>query len=377
MVPLLDLTRQYQQIGPQLEAAAINCLRSGAYILGPAVDEFEAQAAQSLGVRHAIGVANGTDALQIALQAMGIGPGDEVITSPFSFFATAEVVSRLGARPIFVDIDADTFNIDPAAIEAAISPRTRAIIPVHLFGHPAPMTEINDLARRHNLRVVEDAAQAWGASLGSSQNTPHQSTLKCGAMSDMAAFSFYPTKNLGACGDAGLITTDNDNLAEQSRILRVHGSRERYFHQAIGYNSRLDALQAAMLSVKLPHADAWNDARRAHAAAYRAALCDSPYGLPVERPGARHVYHQYTIRIPSHRMERDAVEAALKAAGIGFAIFYPVCLHLQHVYRDLGYHEGDFPHAEAAAREVLSLPMFPELRADERDQVVQALLSAL
>ena len=379
-VPLLDLTRQYQAIGPQIEIAATELLRSGAYILGPAVDDFEAQCARSIGVGHTIGVANGTDALQIALQAMGIGRGDEVITTPFSFFATAEVVSQLGAKPVFVDIEADTFNIDPQQIEAAITPRTKAIIPVHLFGHPAAMNEILAIARRHDLRVLEDAAQAWGASLQMddfADAAAPQSTLKCGAMGDMASFSFYPTKNLGACGDAGLISTHNLDWAEHARVLRVHGSRQRYFHQEIGYNSRLDALQAAILSIKLPLSDTWNQARRAHAAAYREALCDTPFGLPSERSGARHVYHQYTIRVPEAELKREKIESKLRECGIGFAIFYPVCLHLQRVYDDLGYREGSLPVAEAAAREVLSLPMFPELRAEERDQVVQALRKAL
>jgi dTDP-4-amino-4,6-dideoxygalactose transaminase len=368
MVPLLDLTRQYQAHADELDRAALAVLSSGVYILGPIVDDFEAQAARYLGVKHAIGVANGTDALQICLQALGVGPGDEVITTPFSFFSTAEVVSRVGATPVFVDIEPDTFNLDPSLIEAKITPRTRAIIPVHLFGHAAPMPQINAIARKHGLKVLEDAAQAWGSTL-----EMNGQSVRCGAQGDMASFSFYPTKNLGACGDAGLITTDDDTLAETARSLRVHGSRRRYYHDEIGYNSRLDALQAALLRVKLPHSDAWNDARRAHAHAYNQALEGSEFGLPSERPGARHIYHQYTLRIEAS--ERQGVSQRLRERGVSSAIFYPVPLHLQAVYKDLGYSEGDLPGAEAAAREVLSLPIFPELREDERKQVVEALLA--
>ncbi len=356
MVPLLDLSRQYATLQPEMEAAALQVLAGGGYILGEAVEQFEREAARALNVKHAIGVANGTDALQICLQALAIGAGDEVITTPFSFFATAEVISRAGATPIFVDITPDTFNIDPALIIEKITPRTKAIIPVHLFGHPAPMKEINKIARQHGLRVLSDAAQSWGAHLevdGQKQ--------QCGTMGDMASFSFYPTKNLGACGDAGLITTDDDALAARAQMLRVHGQKRRYYHDEIGYNSRLDALQAALLSVKLPHAAAWNEARRAHAQAYNAALEGSIYGLPVERAGAYHVYHQYTIRVPED--QRDHVLQTLTEREVSAAIFYPVPLHLQAVYENLGYKEGDLPIAERAAREVISLPVFPELRA--------------
>jgi dTDP-4-amino-4,6-dideoxygalactose transaminase len=356
MVPLLDLTRQYQELKPELDAAVLELLASGQYVLGPAVEEFEAAAAAALGVEHAIGVANGTDALQLALQALGVGPGDEVITTPFTFIATAEVVSRLGATPVFADITADTFNLDPAQIEAAITPRTKAIIPVHLFGHPAPMNEINAIARRHGLPVLGDAAQAWGAALdvnGVSQ--------KCGALAEVASFSFFPSKNLGACGEGGLITTNNDEIADQVRMLRVHGQSRRYIHDEVGTNSRLHSLQAAILSVKLPHAARWNEARRANAARYDELLADLPLTTPIERAGAYHVYHQYTLRA-SHR---EPICEALTQAAVGWAIYYPVCLHLQPVYRNFGYREGQFPVAEAAAREVFSLPIFPELRPDE------------
>ena len=368
MVPLLDLTRQHEAHADELNEAVLQVLEGGGYILGPDVHKFEDAAAKSLGVKHAIGVANGTDALQISLQAMGIGPGDQVITTPFSFFSTAEVISRLGATPVFVDIEPDTFNIDPARIEEAITPSTRAIIPVHLFGHPAPMPEILALAQRHDLRVLEDTAQAWGAEL-SLNGEPK----RCGALGDMASFSFYPTKNLGAAGDAGMIATNDDALAERAQALRVHGSRRRYYHDEIGYNSRLDALQAALLSVKLRYVDGWNDSRREHARAYSSLLSGMNFVLPCERAGARHVYHQYTIRVRGGR--RDEVSAKLRGAGVSSAIFYPVPLHLQTVYEGLGYREGDLPISEAAAREVLSLPMFPELRHDEIEQVASALES--
>lgn len=363
MVPLLDLTRQYQSLKPALEAAALGLLESCHYILGPAVAEFEANAARALGVKHAIGVANGTDALQIALMALGVGPGDEVITTPFTFFATGEVVSLLGAVPVFVDIDPATYNIDPALIEAAITPRTKAIIPVHLFGHPAAMSEINAIAKKHGLAVLEDAAQAWGAQL-----EVDGVVKSCGALGDMAAFSFYPTKNLGACGEGGLITTDSDELAEKVRMLRVHGQRGTYTHYVIGVNSRLQALQAVLLDVKLPHAQAWNDARRAHAAFYNQQFADLPLTLPVEQPGARHVYHQYTLRLP----ERDKLTKVLTERGVGWAVYYPIPLHLQPVYKNLGYKSGSLPIVEAAAREVVSLPVFPELTEDERQIVADA-----
>ncbi len=368
MVPLLDLTRQFEAHADEFNQAALQVLASGAYILGSHVDDFEAQAARSLGVRHAIGVANGTDALQIALQCLGIGPGDEVITTPFSFFSTAEVISRVGATPIFADIEPDTFNIDVASIESKITPRTKAIIPVHLFGHPAAMPEIVGLAREHNLQVLEDTAQAWGASL-----EMNGAPARCGSLGQMSAFSFYPTKNLGACGDAGLIATNDDALAESARALRVHGSRRRYYHEEIGYNSRLDALQAAILSIKLGYVDGWNNQRREHARLYNELLSASPFVLPCERAGTRHVYHQYTIRVRQGR--REEVSRRLREAGIGSAVFYPMPLHLQEVYKNLGYQEGDFPVAESACREVLSLPMFPELKPDEIEQVARVLKS--
>jgi len=360
MVPLLELTRQYQSLQSELDSAVIELLASGAYVLGPAVEEFESAAAKYLGVKHAIGVANGTDALLLSLRALGIGPGDEVITTPFTFIATAEVVSLLGAKPVFVDIEPETFNIDPTKIEAAITSKTRAIIPVHLFGHPAAMPAINAIARKHGLKVLEDAAQAWGASLDNESGR-----AMCGALGDIAAFSFFPTKNLGACGEGGLISTDDDELAEKIRMLRVHGQRRRYVHDEIGYNSRLHALQAKILSVKLPHSDSWNDARRSNAARFNQLLGDLSLQTPLEKSGARHVYHQYTLR----SAHREQIGEVLTKAEIGWAIYYPVPLHLQPVYEILGYKEGSLPESERAAREVLSLPIFPELSEQEIEEV--------
>jgi dTDP-4-amino-4,6-dideoxygalactose transaminase len=375
MVPLLDPTRQYRDLKSELDAAAIELLASGQYVLGPTVEAFEKAAAEVLGVQHAIGVANGTDALQIALQAHGVGPGDEVIVPPFTFIATAEVVSLLGATPVFCDIEADTFNIDPVQIAGKITAKTKAIVPVHLFGHPAPLAEIKAIAaaraQSQQILVLEDAAQAWGAKVKTGETEK-----SCGALGDIAGFSFYPTKNLGACGEGGLITTDDDTLAEMCRMLRVHGQRRRYIHDEIGYNSRLHALQAAILSVKLPHAARWNKARRKIATLYNTLLQDSVLQCPTERAGCYHVYHQYTVRVPSDEL-RQKICAHLTAEKIGWGIYYPVPLHLQPVYSGLGYGEGDFPVAERAAKEVLSLPIFPELRDAEVEQVCAAVKSAM
>ena len=268
MVPLFDLTRQYQSLKTELDSAVIRVLESGQFVLGPQVEVFENNAAKFLGVRHAIGVANGTDALLLSLRSLGVRAGDEVITTPFTFIATAEVVSLLGATPVFVDIEPDTFNIDPSKIEAAITPRTKGIIPVHLFGHPAPMTDIKTIAQNHGLFVLEDAAQAWGAFVNDDSSSSDSSTTSstrssektaCGALGDMGAFSFFPSKNLGAAGEGGLVTTNDDELADHVKMLRMHGMKTRYYHDEIGYNSRLHAMQAAILDVKLPHSTRWND----------------------------------------------------------------------------------------------------------------------
>ena len=379
MVPLFDLTRQYQSLKTQIDSAALRVLESGQFVLGPDVEAFEEGAARALDVKHAIGVANGTDALLLSLRCLGVRAGDEVITTPFSFIATAEVVSLLGATPVFIDIEADTFNLDPALIEAAITPRTKGIIAVHLFGHPAPMDEIKAVAKKHGLFVLEDAAQAWGAWMQTPADTSsaqmgetRDAKTFCGALGDMSAFSFFPSKNLGAAGEGGLITTDNDELAAHAKMLRVHGQSRRYYHDEIGYNSRLHALQAAILAVKLPHTTSWNDARRANAARYSELLGDLPLQLPIERAGCHHVYHQYTLRTP----HREAISEKLSEAKVGWAVYYPVPLHQQNVYACLGYEENSLPQAELASREVLSLPIFPELRADEIEEVARAIRSA-
>ena len=367
MVPLFDLTRQYQTLKPEIEPVVLAQLESGGYVLGPVVEEFELLCARELGVGHTVGVANGTDALQIALRALGLRAGDEVITTPFSFYSAAEVIADLGAVPVFVDIEADTFNIDPRAVEAAITPRTRALIPVHIFGLPAKMEALRAIAKKHDLFIVEDCAQAWGATLDG---------CAAGSMSEAGTFSFFPTKNLGACGEGGLISTNSAQVAEKCRQLRVHGQSRRYFYDEIGYNSRLHTLQAAILEVKLPHARQWNASRRRHAAHYAGLLGDTPFVLPVETPGACHVYHQYTLRVPAE-VGRERVMKTLSEREIGHAIYYPHPLHLQPVFAHLGYKAGSLPVVERACEEVLSLPIFPELRPDEVELVASALKSVL
>jgi dTDP-4-amino-4,6-dideoxygalactose transaminase len=367
MVPLFDLTRQYQTLKSEIEPVVLAQLESGGYVLGPVVEEFEQMCARELGVAHTVGVANGTDALQIALRALGLEDGDEVITTPFSFYSAAEVVADLGAVPIFVDIEPDTFNINPRAVEAAITPRTRALIPVHIFGLPANMEALRDIARRHDLFIIEDCAQAWAATLDGQS---------VGSLGEASTFSFFPTKNLGACGEGGLISTNSAQVAEKCRQLRVHGQSRRYFYDEIGYNSRLHTLQAAILKVKLPHAREWNAARRRHAAHYAELLGETPFVLPIETPGACHVYHQYTLRVPAS-VGREQVMKTLAEKEIGHAIYYPHPLHLQPVFAHLGYKTGSLPVAERACEEVLSLPIFPELRDEEVELVALALKSVL
>ncbi len=363
-VPLLDLTRQYQQIKSELDAAVLKVLESGQFILGSTVKQFEEAAANYCGTKHAVGVASGTDALVLALRALNVGPEDEVITCPFTFFATTECVSQVGATPVFVDIEPDTFNLDPDATEAAITPRTKAVIPVHLFGHCADMERINAIAEKHGLFVIEDAAQAWGAT---------SNGKVAGSMSHAGCFSFFPTKNLACCGDGGLLTTNDDEIAEKVRLLRTHGQAQRYEYVMLGYNSRLDALQAAVLQLKLKYVDQWNNLRRQHAQRYNELFAGTPVIPPTEKPYAKHVYHQYTIRVP----HRDAVEEALKKAEIGCMIYYRVPLHLQPVYADLGYEAGSFPVTEQACREVISLPIFPELTEEEVEYVAETVKTAV
>ena len=363
-VPMLDLRPQIDALWPELERCTHEVLRSGRFILGPNVEAFEQECAAYLGVRHAVAVNSGTDALLIGLRALGIGPGDEVITTAFTFVATAEAVSHTGATPVFVDIRADTFGIDPERVRAAIGPRTRAILPVHLFGHAADMDPLLSIAKEHDLVVLEDVAQAFGAT--------HQGR-KLGSLGAAAAFSFFPAKNLGAYGDGGLLTTDNEDIAQQARALRVHGSVERYAPTCLGYNSRLDELQAAILRVKLPHVDRWNEARRRVAKEYDERLRTIPgVQVPIEASYAHHVYHQYTARILEGR--RDQAKLALEAAGISSAIYYPKPLHQLSIYAGS---ETRLPITEQASKEVLSLPISPDLPSDTIAEIATTLAASL
>lgn len=363
-VPLLDLPAQYRELQSEIDAAIHEVMSTAGFIGGPKVKALEEQIAAYCGTAHAAGCGNGTDALILILEAMGIGEGDEVITSPFTFFATAESISRAGATPVFVDIERDTYNMDASLIEAAVTERTRAIMPVHIFGQCAEMDTIGEVARRHGLKVIEDACQAIGAT--------YRGT-RAGALGDAAAFSFFPSKNLGAAGDGGIVTTDDPELAARAKKLGNHGTAKKYFHDALGHNSRLDALQAAILSVKLPHLDRWNAERRAAAAIYDELLADLPLALPVRRSHGEPVYHLYIVRTP----EAPRVMEALKAAGIGTAVYYPRSLHLQEVYADLGYGPGDLPEAEAAEAETFAIPCFPGISSDQQAEVVGVLREAL
>ncbi|MBE9040975.1 DegT/DnrJ/EryC1/StrS family aminotransferase [Oscillatoriales cyanobacterium LEGE 11467] len=356
-IPPIDLARQYQSVGMAIESAVQSVLSSGRYIGGSPVSDFERRFADYVGVRECVSCNSGTDALFLALRAIGIGAGDEVITTPFTFFATAEVISAVGATPVFVDIEAHTFNFNVEHLEAAITPRTKAILPVHLFGQPVNMTRVTEIARSRNLAVIEDCAQATGASWDSRQ---------VGSIGDIGCFSFFPTKNLGAFGDGGAVTTNDGELAEKMRVLKNHGATHRYYHEEIGINSRLDALQAAILLAKLPYLDKWNDGRRAVADRYRDLLAENvDIVLPQEHPGGRSVWNQYTIRVP----HRDRLRDRLSKNGIGTGLYYPVPLHLQPVYQNLGYSPGQLPIIERICKEVLSLPMFPELTLEEQQQV--------
>lgn len=362
MIPILDLKEQYHALREEMLRAVGDVFENGAFINGPNVKALEREVAVYLGAGYGVGLNSGTDALHLALRALDIGPGDEVITTPFTFVATTEAIGIVGATPVFVDIDPQTYNIDPRSIEAKITPRTRAILPVHLYGHPAPMDEIMDIARRHDLAVVEDCAQAIGAKYKGRY---------VGTIGTFGAFSFFPSKNLGAYGDAGMIVTNDTALAERCVALRAHGGRVKYYHEELGVNSRLDEVQAAILRVKLPYLSRWIDARRAVAARYNEAFAQTGLQLPADPPYGRHVYHQYTIRVE----DRDRFQSKLKDAGIQTMIYYPVPLHLQKVHEALAQGEGAFPHSEKAAREVISIPMFPELEPSVQDQVIAAVLS--
>jgi dTDP-4-amino-4,6-dideoxygalactose transaminase len=363
-VPLLDLKAQYQTIRKEVVAAIEAVCEEQGFILGPRVQAFEQAVASYTGAAHAIGCASGSDALLLALMAVGVGAGDEVITAPFTFFATAGAISRLGARPVFVDIQPDSFNLDPARLEAAITPRSKAIIPIHLFGQCADMEAITGIARRHRLAVIEDACQAIGAS---------RNGRRAGTLGDLGCFSFFPSKNLGGFGDGGMITTNEARWAELVAMLRVHGSKVRYVHEQIGVNSRLDALQAAVLHVKLKYLDRWADGRRRNAARYQQLFAEADLGdhvtLPKTGAGNEHVFNQFTIRA----QRRDAVRAHLTANGIGSEIYYPIPLHRQSCYRHLGYQKGAFPVSETAAEEALSLPIYAELTAEQAVLVVETI----
>jgi dTDP-4-amino-4,6-dideoxygalactose transaminase len=376
---MLDLRRQYRPLHRELLDAVGHVLETQQFILGEPVAGFERAAAEQLGAAHALGCSSGTDALWLALAAAGLGPGSAVVTTPFSFFASVSSILRAGATALLADIDPATFNLDPRAVEAVLdSPRgaaVRAILPVHLYGQCADWTEFARLGKERGLKLIEDAAQAWGA---------EWQGVKAGALGDAAAFSFYPTKNLSAAGDAGLVATSSDELAERARMLRQHGMRRRYYHDEIGWNTRMDGFQGAILSVKLKYIAGWNDARRAVAGRYdalfaAAGLAESgPYPahgvvLPHEVPGSRHVWHQYVVRTG----RRDALREFLCSRRIGSEIYYPVPLHLQDALKGLSYAAGSFPEAERAAREVLALPIFPELREDEQRTVVDAIAEFL
>ena len=373
MIPILDLTRQYSALKADLESALLEVAESGQYVLGKYVERFEKEIAAYLGVKHAIGCANGSDALYIAMEALGIRAGDEVITTPFTFVATSEAVNRAGASPVFADIDPVTFNIDVSKIEAKITPRTKAILPVHLYGQPADMDALMTLAKKHNLSVVEDCAQSIGATFGKQMT---------GAIGTIGCFSFFPTKNLGAMGDGGLLTTNDDALAEKLKMIRVHGSKQRYLHEIFGINSRLDAMQAAVLSVKLPHLDSWADGRRAVAKRYDELLKPLVDAGLIETPvvgkNRTAVFHQYTIRIKGATGKwRDEVQAKLKDAGVMAMIYYPIPQYNQPTHAHLGCKASDYPQTERTCAEVLSLPMFPELTAAEQQQVADALSGIL
>ncbi len=363
MIPILDLTEQFQSIRPDVLMAVEKVLEGGVYINGPNVKALEEEIASYVGTAHAVGLNSGTDALHLALRALDIGPGDEVITTPFTFVATTEAIGIVGATPVFVDIDPRTYNIDPGAIRAAITPRTKAILPIHLYGLPAPMGEIMALAKQYHLAVIEDCAQAIGAEIDG---------RRVGSFGDVGCFSFFPSKNLGAYGDGGMATTNDAQIAARLRSLRAHGGRVKYHHEELGVNSRLDELQAAILRVKLPHLESWIFARRAHAAWYGGCL-SSAVAVPHETPETRHVYHQFTVRVRN----RDEVQRRLKDSGVQTMVYYPVPLHLQKVHAGMGLGQSAFPHSELAAEEVLSLPMFPELREDQRERVAETLIAAL
>lgn len=357
-ISLVDLSPQWDELEPELVAAIHKVIRTGQYILGEEVSQFEREVAELSGVQHGIGVGNGTDALVLALHAFGIGPGDEVLTTPFTFFATAEAIMQLGARPVFVDVDPQTFNLDIEEVEKQITSRTKAIVPVHLFGQMVNMSALRDLADEHGLKIIEDACQAIGAKWG---------THGVGSLGDAAAVSFFPTKNLGGYGDGGMVLVSDDEAAQRLRRLRVHGSEQKYVHAELGWNSRLDELQAAVLRVKLRRLSTWTEQRRSLASRYNQALAGLPIATPQVRTQAYHVYHLYTI--VTH--QQAELQRCLQSSGIGCGIYYPVPLHLQRALSSLGYQEGDFPNAEYLSTHCLSLPLYPGMTQSEQDVVIK------
>lgn len=364
-VPLLDLTRQYQSLKSELEPVLLEVAASQQFIMGPAIGKFESECVKYCCTKYSLGVSSGTDALLLALMALGIGQNDEVITVPYSFFATAGSIARVGAKPVFVDIEPEGFNIDVTRIEQAITKRTKAIMPVHLFGQCAEMTPLLEIAGRHGIPVIEDAAQAIGS---------EYEGKRAGEFGAVGCFSFFPSKNLGAFGDAGLVTCQDDELYEKLKMLRVHGSKVKYFHEAVGANFRLDTLQAAVLSVKLKYLDGWTAKRQENAELYRSLFKDRNIGpdrivLPTSLPHRRHIYNQFVVRVQN----RDEVLKSLKEKGVGTEVYYPLPLHLQKCFESLGYRKEDFPESERAANETLALPIFPELTTEEIEYVVGTL----
>jgi len=361
-VPLLDLKEQNQTLRPEIEAALARVLDSNGFILGPEVSALEKELADYCGVKHAIGCASGSDALLLALMAFDVGPGDEVITTPYSFFATVSSITRLGAKPVFVDIDPQTYNLDISQVEAKITSKTKAIEPVHLYGQSSDMAALTEIAERHGIPVVEDAAQAIGA---------EEHGKRVGSIGEIGCFSFYPSKNLGGMGDGGFLTTNDDTLADKLLALRVHGSHQKYYHEWVGLNSRLDGFQGAVLRVKLPHLDKWTERRQENSAAYRRMFTDAGLTeeviLPLERENVRHIYNQFVVRVPG---KRDELKEFLAANDIGTDVYYPVSLHLQQCFAYLGHREGDLPESEKASRETLALPIFPELKNEQIEYVV-------
>ena len=356
-IPLMDMVAQYRSIKEEIDQAISEVLEKGHFILGPNVAAFEKEIAAFLGVKHGVGVASGTDALILAMRALDIGPGDEVIVPSYTFFATAEAVLLVGATPVLVDVEPATYTIDVTQIASRITDKTKAIIPVHLYGHPANMTAVMELAREHKLKVIEDNAQAFGAE--------HRGE-KTGSIGDVACLSFFPSKNLGGCGDGGMVVTNDDSVAERIRMLRTHGWRKKYFPEVVGYNSRLDELQAAILRVKLRHLDGWNERRRELADVYRARLEGTRLKTPVESDGNRHVYHLFILEVE----DRDSFQEQLKAQGIPTAIYYPQPLHLNEPLNHLGYKLGDFPVSEKASERTISIPFYPEISEEQIDRVV-------